>query len=77
MPGDYDRDGDTDVAVFRPNSGQWFVRNEFTVFYALPGDIPVPGDYDKDGDTDVAVYRPSSGQWFVKDQFVVSHRTGG
>ncbi|MEO6239423.1 MAG: hypothetical protein ABIQ52_20700, partial [Vicinamibacterales bacterium] len=27
VPGDYDGNGVTDIAVFRPSAGQWFVRN--------------------------------------------------
>jgi hypothetical protein len=63
---DFDGDGDTDRAVFRPSSGQWFVRGVATVGWGTSGDIPVPGDYDGDGDTDIAVFRPSTGQWFVQ-----------
>ena len=57
--GDYNGDGTTDVAVFRPSTAQWFVRNQFTVVFGDPGDIPVPADYNGDGTTDVAVYRRS------------------
>ena len=72
MPGDYNGDGVTDIAVYRPTSGQWFVRNQFAVSFGDPGDIPVPADYNGDGKMDVAVYRLSTGQWFVRNQFTVS-----
>ena len=65
---DFDGDGTTDKAVFRPSTGQWFVRGgspEVTQ-YGIPDDIPVPGDYDGNGTTDKAVYRPSTGVWFVQ-----------
>jgi hypothetical protein len=65
VPGDYDGDGDTDIAVFRPSAGVWFVQGGPTVAFGTNGDIPVPGDYDGDGDTDIAVFRPSAGVWFV------------
>jgi hypothetical protein len=68
-PADFDGDGDTDLSVWRPSSGTWFVRGQFTQQWGAPTDIPVPGDYDKDGDTDVAVWRPSTGVWFVRNQF--------
>src|SRR5579862_2188699 len=69
--GDYDGDGNTDFAVWRPSTGQWFIipsSNPSTSIvqqWVLVGDIPVPGDYDGDGKTDFAVWRPSTGQWFV------------
>ena len=66
-PMDVDADGDTDVAVFRPSTGEWFVRYSSVVHrFGLPGDIPVPGHYDADPATDLAVFRPSTGQWFVQ-----------
>ena len=70
--GDFNGDGLTDLAVFRPSTGTWYVRTFGTVQWGAPGDIPVPGDYDGDGVTDVAVYRPSTGQWFVQNQFTRS-----
>jgi subtilisin-like proprotein convertase family protein len=64
---DYDGDGRTDLSVFRPASGSWFLnrsRDGFTaVNFGLSGDLLAPGDYDGDGKTDVAVFR--SGSWFV------------
>ena len=64
--------GTTDVAVYRPSTGQWWVRNQFTVTWGLPTDVPVPGDYNGDGTADVAVYRPSTGQWWVRQQFTAA-----
>ena len=52
----------TDIAVFRPSTGTWFVRTAAPPSaWGIAGDIPVPGDYDGNGTTDIAVYRPSTG----------------
>ena len=76
VPADYDGDGDADVAVYRPATGQWFVRGALreVVQYGLgcgacasPADIPVPADYTGDGVADRAVYRATTGQWFVHE----------
>ena len=66
--GDYDGDGMSDPAVFRPSTQTWDVRGKFVVQFGQPGDLPVPGDYNGDGSTDVAVYRPSTGEWLVRNQ---------
>jgi hypothetical protein len=73
VPGDYDGDGTTDVAVWRPGDGNWWIKRSsdsgVTVTQWGSGavnDIPVPGDYDGDGTTDVAVWRPGDGTWWIK-----------
>jgi len=65
---DFDGNGTTDVAVFRPSNDGWYVASQAGAVWGSPGDIPVPGDYDGDGATDVAVFRPSDGGWYVRGQ---------
>lgn len=66
---DYDGDGRTDISVFRPSSGAWYLSQSTAGIYGtLFGDLTdrvAPADYDGDGRTDIAVYRPSTGIWYV------------
>ncbi|MBP7475743.1 MAG: VCBS repeat-containing protein, partial [Pyrinomonadaceae bacterium] len=69
--GDFDGDGISDSAIFRPSSGTWFRINSGsnTVSqenFGLPGDIPLDGDFDGDSRADVAIFRPSNGEWYFR-----------
>jgi subtilisin len=69
-PADFDGDGKSDVSVFRPASGSWFVQkssdNSFSATqFGVAADLIAPGDYDGDGKTDVAVFRPTTGNFFI------------
>jgi cytochrome c peroxidase len=66
---DFDGDGKTDVSVFRPSLGDWFVSkssdNGFTSIHFGNGtDVITPEDFDGDGKTDYAVFR--DGIWYVQ-----------
>jgi hypothetical protein len=70
--GDFDGDGQTDVVIYRPSSGQWFNLLSgpgYTEFTALahgnPPDVPVTGDYDGDRVADIAVFRPGTSTWDI------------
>ena len=66
VPHDYNGDGRSDLAVWRPSTGVWWVHGVLTAQWGLPGDVPVPADYNGDGRTDLAVWRPSTGVWWVR-----------
>ena len=72
--GDFDGDGWTDVAVYRPDSGTWFSLDSSADNQAYryrgwgvqaESDTPVRGDFDGDGILDPVVFRPANGTWFI------------
>ncbi len=63
---DYNGDGTSDLAIFRPAAGLWAVRGITRAYFGTSDDRPVPGDYTGDGTTDIAIFRESSGLWAVK-----------
>jgi hypothetical protein len=42
VPGQYDADAATDIAVFRGSNGGWYVEGGSSTFFGLSGDIPAP-----------------------------------
>ncbi|MET0753169.1 MAG: cytochrome c peroxidase [Pyrinomonadaceae bacterium] len=65
---DFDGDRKTDVSVFRPSEGNWYIFNSATdsastTHFGLGGDLLTPADYDGDGKADIAVYR--GGIWYL------------
>jgi FtsP/CotA-like multicopper oxidase with cupredoxin domain len=72
VPGDYDGDGNTDVAVYDVVNGWWYFQYSSGgsffdhIGQGGTGFTAAPGDYDGDGKTDLAVYQPSTGYWYIK-----------
>jgi hypothetical protein len=58
---DFDGDGKTDLSVFRPSEGNWYVFQSrdglMGLHWGLSIDTPVPADYNNDGKADFAVAR--------------------
>ncbi len=68
----FDSDGLSDIALYRPSSGVWYSLNTTgggfqAVQFGITEDKIVPGDYDRDGKTDRAVWRPSTGVWYIQN----------
>ncbi len=63
---DFDGDGRSDISVFRPSQGVWYLNQStagFSAFqFGLNGDRVVASDYDGDGKADAAIYR--NGIWY-------------
>ena len=69
---DFDADRRTDLAVWRPSNGEWFILNSLSFsirmeFLGSSGDVIVPQDYDGDGKTDLAVWKTGTGEWVIRN----------
>jgi hypothetical protein len=64
---DFDGDNRSDIGVFRPSNGIWYLSNStrgfWTANWGLASDRLVPAKFNNDRQTDVAVYR--NGTWYV------------
>jgi len=54
------------LALFRPSSGLWALRNITRAYFGGSSDIPVYSDYDGDGTKDIAIFRATSGLWALR-----------
>lgn len=73
---DYDGDGSADLAIFRPDTGEWWIlpssadfdEKRAVVFrWGKLGDIPVEADYDGDGRADFAIFRSMENRWYIHE----------
>jgi hypothetical protein len=69
-PFDFDGDGKTDLGIFRPSTGDWWINRSgngstFAAHFGDSNNRIVPGDYTGDGKSDIAYWRPATGEWYV------------
>ena len=67
---DFDGDLRTDISIFRPSNGQWWIERSgnasvFATTFGTSSDYPTPADFTGDGKVDIAFWRPSTGSWYV------------
>lgn len=66
---DFDADGKSDLAVYRPSTSVWWLLNSGTpgsyasVPFGIATDRVTPADYDGDRKTDISIYR--DGVWYI------------
>ena len=76
VTGDWDGDGTTEIGVYRPSTGLWYLdsngNNAFnngvdTVSgkFGVSTDKPATGDWNSGGITEIGVYHPSNGFWYL------------
>ncbi len=62
---DFDGDGKTDLSIFRPSEGNWYIAPSLggitVITWGVSTDEPISGDFDADGKADLAIFRPTPG----------------
>lgn len=76
VPADYDNDGQTDLGIWRPDTGEWWIlkssngydqNKAITFSWGKLGDVPVQADYDGDRKADFAIFRSTENRWYVRE----------
>ena len=62
---DFDGDGTSDIAFFRPCTGEWSIRGITRLFFGDAGARPIPEDFAGDGTAKIAIWRPDTGLWAI------------
>jgi fibronectin type 3 domain-containing protein len=77
VAGDWNNDGVSEIAVFRPRTGKWYLdlnandrldscsTDRCLGPFGMSGDLPVAGDWNGDGISQIGVFRPSTGKWYL------------
>jgi hypothetical protein len=74
MACDWDGDDVSTPGLYRPTSGFLYLRQSNTfgfadvsIYYGIPGDVPVCGDWDGDGIDTIGIYRPSNSTFYLRN----------
>jgi Divergent InlB B-repeat domain len=77
VTGDWNGDGVTQVGLYRPSTGQWFLdrngdrswdgcRRDLCISsFGTAEDLPVTGDWNGTGRSKVGLFRPRTGEWLL------------
>lgn len=61
---DFDGDGSTDLSIFRPSTGSWWVNRSTDGIgvrnWGVNGDVPFSADFSGDKDADFGIFRPQA-----------------
>ncbi|HKX82763.1 MAG TPA: VCBS repeat-containing protein [Pyrinomonadaceae bacterium] len=66
---DFNGDRSTDIGIFRPSNGQWWLNRgggqTVATTFGDGTDKMTPADFTGDGKVDIAFWRPSNGGWYI------------